>query len=102
MDYPLTTTTILEYGNSVYRNKKNNNLFTRWKKNIVLVICINDKLANALTIRINNGDMVGTFVESCTTCRVVYGISGIGLFVILNIRLTSHQTEYIINNLKTE
>jgi fatty-acyl-CoA synthase len=51
MDYPLTTTTILEYGNSVYRNKKNNNLFTRWKEEYrfgdMYKRC--KKLANALT-----------------------------------------------------
>jgi fatty-acyl-CoA synthase len=43
------------------------------------------KLANALTkkIRINNGDMVGTFAwNHAPHVELYYGISGIGLFVI--------------------
>jgi hypothetical protein len=41
MDYPLTTTTILEYGNRLTVIKK---IITYLpdEKNIVLVICIND------------------------------------------------------------
>jgi fatty-acyl-CoA synthase len=43
------------------------------------------KLANALTkkIRINNGDMVGTFAwNHAPHVELYHGISGIGLFVI--------------------
>jgi hypothetical protein len=63
---------LLEYGNSGYN--KNNNLFTD-RKNIVLCIKCK-KIANALTkkIRINNGDMVGTW--SCTTLATMAGCSG--------------------------
>jgi fatty-acyl-CoA synthase len=105
MNYPLTTTTILEYGHSVYHHKKIishlpdgtrqeyrfGDMYTRCKK-----------LANALTrkLGITNGDMVGTFAwNHAPHVELYYGISGIGAICHpINIRLTSDQTEYIINN----
>jgi fatty-acyl-CoA synthase len=62
MNYPLTTTTILEY-ETTFIIIKNSNLFTRWKQEYLLAICTNDVMANALTSKlgITNGDMVGTF-----------------------------------------
>jgi fatty-acyl-CoA synthase len=64
MNYPLTTTTILEYGNNVYHHKKivtyfqmeaDKSIFSDMYKRC-------KKLANALTSKlgITNGDMVGT------------------------------------------
>ncbi|WP_339919914.1 long-chain fatty acid--CoA ligase [uncultured Flavobacterium sp.] len=105
MDYPLTTTTILEYGNSVYRNKKIITYLpdgTREEYRFGDLYKRCKKLANALTkkLGINNGDMVGTFAwNHAPHVELYYGISGIGAICHpINIRLTSHQTEYIINN----
>lgn len=105
MDYPLTTTTILEYGNSVYRNKKIITYLpdgTREEYRFGDMYKRCKKLANALTkkLGINNGDMVGTFAwNHAPHVELYYGISGIGAICHpINIRLTSHQTEYIINN----
>ncbi|SEA68535.1 fatty-acyl-CoA synthase [Flavobacterium gillisiae] len=105
MDYPLTTTTILEYGNSVYHNKKIITYLpdgTREEYRFGDMYKRCKKLANALTkkLGINNGDMVGTFAwNHAPHVELYYGISGIGAICHpINIRLTSHQTEYIINN----
>jgi fatty-acyl-CoA synthase len=102
MNYPLTTTTILEYGNNVYHHKKNSNLFTRWNdKSIFLVICINDvKLANALTSKlgITNGDMVTFAWNHAPHVELYYGISGIGAICHYKYQINNDQTEYIINN----
>lgn len=105
MNYPLTTTTILEYGNSVYHHKKiitylpdgtrHEYLFSDMYKRC-------KKLANALTkkLGINAGDIVGTFAWNHSShVELYYGISGIGAVCHpINIRLSSSQTEYIINN----
>jgi fatty-acyl-CoA synthase len=105
MNYPLTTTTILEYGNNVYHHKKiitylpdgsrEEYLFSDMYKRC-------KKLANALTLKlgITSGDMVGTFAwNHAPHVELYYGISGIGAIChTINIRLTNDQTEYIINN----
>ncbi|NRS89117.1 fatty-acyl-CoA synthase [Flavobacterium sp. 7E] len=105
MNYPLTTTTILEYGNSVYHHKKiitylpdgtrHEYLFSDMYKRC-------KKLANALTkkLGINPGDIVGTFAWNHSShVELYYGISGIGAVCHpINIRLSSSQTQYIINN----
>jgi fatty-acyl-CoA synthase len=105
MDYPLTTNTILEYGNSVYNHKKIishlpdgsrheysfGDMYKRCKK-----------LANALTqkLGVKSGDVVGTFAwNHGPHVELYYGISGIGAVChTINIRLSSNQIEYIINN----
>jgi fatty-acyl-CoA synthase len=44
--YPSNTTTILEYGNSVHRNKKNNNhLPDGTREEYRFGICINDEVS---------------------------------------------------------
>jgi acyl-CoA synthetase (AMP-forming)/AMP-acid ligase II len=105
MDYPLTTNTILEYGNSVYHQKK---IISHLPDGTRQEYCFGDmykrckKLANALTqkLGIANGDMVGTFAwNHGPHVELYYGISGIGAVChTINIRLSSHQIEYIINN----
>ncbi|SDW56585.1 long-chain fatty acid--CoA ligase [Flavobacterium degerlachei] len=105
MDYPLTTNTILEYGNSVYHHKK---IITHLPDGTRHEYSFGDmykrckKLANALTqkLGIKNGDMVGTFAwNHGPHVELYYGISGIGAVChTINIRLSSHQIEYIINN----
>jgi fatty-acyl-CoA synthase len=70
---------------------------------IVLVICIDAvKVVNALThkLGITSGDMVGTFAwNHGPHVELYYGISGIGAVChTINIRLSSNQIEYIINN----
>ncbi len=105
MDYPLTTNTILEYGNSVYHHKK---IITYLPDGTRHEYLFGDmykrckKLANALTqkLGITKADMVGTFAwNHGPHVELYYGISGIGAVChTINIRLSSQQTEYIINN----
>ncbi|NHF59395.1 long-chain fatty acid--CoA ligase [Flavobacteriaceae bacterium TP-CH-4] len=105
MHYPLTTTTILEYGNSAFHHKKVishlpdgsrheyrfSDLYKRTKQ-----------LANALTkkLGVTRGDMVGTFAwNHYQHLELYYGIPGIGAIChTINIRLSSQQTEFIINH----
>lgn len=105
MNYPLTTTTILEYGNNVYPNKKIITYFpdgSRQEYTFSDMYKRCQKLANALQqkLGINSGDMVGTFAwNHAPHVELYYGISGIGAVCHpINIRLSSSQTEYIINN----
>ena len=105
MDYPLTTTTILEYGNSVYHHKKIISYLpdgSRHEYSFRDMYKRCKKLANALQnkLRIKPGDMVGTFAwNHAPHVELYYGISGIGAVCHpINIRLSSSQTEYIINN----
>jgi len=105
MDYPLTTNTILEYGNSVYHHKK---IITHLPNGSRHEYSFGDmykrckQLANALThkLGITKGDMVGTFAwNHGPHVELYYGISGIGAVChTINIRLSSNQIEYIINN----
>ncbi len=105
MHYPLTTNTILEYGNSVYHHKK---IITYLPDGTRHEYLFGDmykrckKLANALTKKLGiiKGDMVGTFAwNHGPHVELYYGISGIGAIChTINIRLSSQQTEYIINN----
>jgi fatty-acyl-CoA synthase len=109
MDYPLTTNTILEYGNSVYYHKK---IITHLPDGTRHEYRFGDmykrckKLANALTqkLGITKGDMVGTFAwNHGPHVELYYGVSGIGAVChTINIRLSSHQIEYIINNSEDE
>jgi len=105
MDYPLTTNTILEYGNSVYHHKKIITYLpngTRHEYGFGDMYKRCKKLANALTQKfgITKGDMVGTFAwNHGPHVELYYGISGIGAVChTINIRLSSGQIEYIINN----
>ncbi len=105
MNYPLTTTTILEYGNSVYHHKK---IITYLPDGSRHEYSFGDmykrckKLANALTqkLGITKGDMVGTFAwNHGPHVELYYGISGVGAVChTINIRLSLNQIEYIINN----
>lgn len=105
MNYPLTTTTILEYGNSVYPNKKIITYLpdgTRHEYDFSDMHKRCKKLANALTkkLGIKAGEIVGTFAwNHAPHVELYYGIAGIGAVCHpINIRLSSQQTEYIINN----
>jgi fatty-acyl-CoA synthase len=105
MNYPLTTTTILEYGNSVYHYKKIITYLpdgTRHEYQFSDMYKRCKKLANALInkLGIKAGDIVGTFAwNHAPHVELYYGISGIGAVCHpINIRLSGQQTEYIINN----
>ena len=105
MNYQLTTTTILEYGNSVYPNKKIITYLPDGKRHEYQFSDLYKqckKLANALTnkLGIKAGDIVGTFAwNHAAHVELYYGIAGIGAVCHpINIRLSSQQTEYIINN----
>lgn len=105
MDYPLTTNTILEYGNSVYHHKKIISHLpdgTRHEYRFGDMYKRCKRLANALVhkLGITNGNMVGTFAwNHGPHVELYYAISGIGAVCqTINIRLSSHQIEYIINN----
>ncbi|CAM3480427.1 long-chain fatty acid--CoA ligase [Zobellia roscoffensis] len=105
MDYPLTTTTILEYGNSAFKYKRIishlpsgtrheytfGNLYKRCKQ-----------LANALTnkLGVTKGDMIGTFAwNHYQHVELYYGVPSLGAIChTINIRLSSQQIEFIINN----
>ncbi len=105
MDYPLTTNTILEYGNNVFHHKKIITYLPNGQRHEygfgdMYKRC--KRLANALTqkLGITKGDMVGTFAwNHGPHVELYYGISGIGAVChTINIRLSSSQIEYIINN----
>ncbi len=105
MNYPLTTNTILEYGNRVFHHKKIISHLpdgTRHEYRFGDMYKRCKKLANALTqkLGITKGDMVGTFAwNHAPHIELYYGISGIGAVChTINIRLSSQQTEFIINN----
>ena len=105
MDYPLTTNTILKYGKSAFNRKKVisylpdgnrheytfSDLYNRCKQ-----------LANVLTkkLGITKGDMVGTFAwNHYQHLELYYGVPGIGAVChTINIRLSSQQTEFVINH----
>lgn len=105
MNYPLTTNTILDYGNSVYKHK---NIVTYLPDGTREAYHFGDmymrckKLANALVhkLGITKGDMVGTFAwNHGAHVELYYGISGVGAVCHpINIRLSENQTVYIINN----
>ena len=105
MNYPLTTNTILEYGNSAYQHKKIISYLpdgTRHEYRFGDMYKRCKKLANALTqkLGIEKSDKVGTFAWNHSShVELYYGISGIGAVChAINIRLSSNQIEYIINN----
>lgn len=105
MHYPLTTNAILEYGNQVFRNRKIISYLpdgTRHEYTIGDMYLRSKQLAHALThqLGLRKGDMVGTFAwNHGPHVELYYGISGIGAVChTINIRLSSEQTEFIINN----
>lgn len=105
MDYPLTTNTILEYGNNVFHHKKITTYLpngTRHEYSFGAMYKRCKQLANAMThkLGITKGDMVGTFAwNHGPHIELYYGISGIGAVChTINIRLSAQQTEYIVNN----
>ncbi|PKA96702.1 fatty-acyl-CoA synthase [Flavobacteriaceae bacterium MAR_2009_75] len=105
MDYPLTTTTILKYGNNAFKHKKVishlpdgsrheytfGDLYKRCKQ-----------LANALInkLGVDKGDIIGTFAwNHYQHVELYYGIPGIGAIChTINIRLSLQQIEFIINH----
>ena len=105
MHYPLTTNAILEYGNQVFRNRKIISYLpdgTRHAYTFGDMYLRSKQLAHALThkLGIGKGDMVGTFAwNHGPHVELYYGISGMGAVChTINIRLSSEQTEFIINN----
>ncbi|MGN6343060.1 MAG: long-chain fatty acid--CoA ligase [Ginsengibacter sp.] len=105
MDYPLTTNTILEYGNKVFHHKKIITYLpggSRHEYSFGEMYQRCKKLANALTkkLGVSQGDIVGTFAwNHGPHVELYYGISGMGAVChTINIRLSAQQTEYIINN----
>ena len=105
MNYPLTTNTILEYGNQVFHHKRIITYLPNGKRHQytfgdMYKRC--KKLANALTnkLGIGQGEMVGTFAwNHGPHVELYYAIAGIGAVChTINIRLSDQQTEYIINN----
>lgn len=105
MDYPLTTTTILDYGNSAFRHKKIISYLpdgTRHEYTFGDLYKRSKMLANALTqkLGVTKGDMVGTFAwNHYQHVELYYAIPGIGAIChTLNIRLSLPQVEFIINH----
>ncbi len=105
MQYPLTTNTILEYGNTAFPHKKLISHLpdgTRHEYSYGDLYRRTKQLANALTekLAITKGDMVGTFAwNHYQHVELYYGIPGIGAVChTINIRLSPQQTEFIINH----
>jgi len=105
MDYPLTTNTILKYANSAFPDKKvisylPNGTRHEYSYGKLYKRCC--QLANALKnkLGITKGDMVGTFAwNHYQHVELYYSIPGIGAIChTINIRLSSQQTEFIINH----
>ncbi|MGB3144093.1 MAG: long-chain fatty acid--CoA ligase [Maribacter sp.] len=105
MDYPLTTNTILKYANSAFPDKKvisylPNGTRHEYSYGELYKRCC--QLANALKnkLGITKGDMVGTFAwNHYQHVELYYGVPGIGAIChTINIRLSSQQTEFIINH----
>ena len=105
MDYPLTTTTILKYAKSAFPHKKLISYLPNGKRHEYTYDELEKRscqLANALKnkLGITKGDMVGTFAwNHYQHVELYYGIPGIGAVChTINIRLSSQQTEFIINH----
>ncbi|MCG2462015.1 long-chain fatty acid--CoA ligase [Flavobacteriaceae bacterium F89] len=105
MDYPLTTTTILKYGNSAFHHKKIISYLpngTRHEYTFGDLYRRCKMLANTLTqkLGLTKGDMVGTFAwNHYQHVELYYGIPGIGAVChTINIRLSLQQIEFIINH----
>ncbi|TFG76130.1 MAG: fatty-acid--CoA ligase [Flavobacteriales bacterium] len=105
MDYPLTTNTILQYGNSAFRHKSVISYLpngTRHEYTFGDLYLRTKKLANVLTRKLGvaKGDMVGTFAwNHYQHLELYYAIPGIGAVChTINIRLSPQQTEFIINH----
>ena len=105
MDYPLTTNTILKYANSAFPDKKvisylPNGSRHEYSYGELYKRCC--QLANALKnkLGITKGDIVGTFAwNHYQHVELYYGVPGIGAIChTINIRLSSQQTEFIINH----
>ncbi|CAM4233827.1 long-chain fatty acid--CoA ligase [Zobellia nedashkovskayae] len=105
MDYPLTTTTILEYGNSAFKHKKIISHLPNGSRHEYTFGDLHKRckqLANVLThkLGVTKGDMIGTFAwNHYQHVELYYGIPSVGAIChTINIRLSSHQTEFIINH----
>ena len=105
MDYPLTTTNILKYAKSAFPHKKLISYLPNGKRHEYTYDELEKRscqLANALKnkLGITKGDMVGTFAwNHYQHVELYYGIPGIGAVChTINIRLSSQQTEFIINH----
>ena len=105
MDYPLTTNTILEYGNRAFKHKRVISHLpdgTRHEYDFGVLYKRCKQLANVLTkkLGITQGDTVGTFAwNHYQHLELYYGIPGIGAVChTINIRLSPQQIEFIINH----
>ncbi|MCB0376309.1 MAG: AMP-binding protein, partial [Sinomicrobium sp.] len=105
MDYPLTTNTILNYGNTVFPYKKVISHLpdgTRHAYSFGDMYKRSKRLANALTqkLGIARGDMVGTFAwNHYQHLELYYGIPGMGAVChTINVRLSPQQIAYIVNH----
>ncbi|WP_339837809.1 long-chain fatty acid--CoA ligase [uncultured Maribacter sp.] len=105
MDYPLTTNTILNYAKSAFPDKKVISYMPNGERHEYTYDELEKRscqLANALKnkLGITKGDMVGTFAwNHYQHVELYYGIPGIGAIChTINVRLSSQQTEFIINH----
>ncbi len=105
MNYPLTTNTILEYGNSAFHHKKIISHLPNGDRHEYTIRDLYQRckmLANALTqkLGVTKGDMVGTYAwNHYQHLELYYAIPGTGAIChTINIRLSPQQTEFIINH----
>lgn len=105
MHYPLTTTTIVEYGNRVFPHKEIISRLpdgSRHQYSFHDMYLQSKKLAHALKYQLNiqPGDKVATFAwNHYQHIELYYAIPGVGAVCHpLNIRLSGEQVAYIVNH----
>jgi fatty-acyl-CoA synthase len=105
MQYLLTVPSILDHGNRVFPHKEIISILpdkTRHQYTYADLYKRSKQLRSALThkLKVKKGDFIGTFAwNHYQHLELYYGIPGAGAIChTINIRLSSAQTEYIINN----
>jgi fatty-acyl-CoA synthase len=105
MNYPLTLPMILEHGNRVFPTKEVISIMpdkSRHRYSFADLYKRSKRLAHALRhqLGIREGEMVGTYAwNHYQHLELYFGIPGSGAIChTINIRLSSAQTEFIVNN----
>jgi len=105
MHYPLTVTSIIDQGNRVFPKKEIISIFPDKTKHVYTYADLykrSKKIADALLrkFQVKPGDMISTYAwNHHQHLELYFGIPGAGAVChTINIRLSSSQTEFIVNN----
>lgn len=105
MNFPLTIPSILEHGYRVYPHKEIISILPDRSRHVYTYTELykrSKKLSYALVhkLQVKSGEMIGTFAwNHYQHLELYYGIPGAGAVChTINIRLSSPQTEFIVNN----